>query len=146
MTVHIGTSGWSYDHWQGVLYPHCILPRERLAYYLPRYRTAELNSSYYRWPSDAAFRAWRRRLPDSFCLSVKAPGSLTHVQRLYQPERWLSRIQHSLYSWGIVKGCCSCSSFPLWHMITRGWDTSLRRYHGSYESPWSVAIRWEMSS
>ena len=21
MAVHIGTSGWSYDHWDGVLYP-----------------------------------------------------------------------------------------------------------------------------
>jgi uncharacterized protein YecE (DUF72 family) len=21
MTVHVGTSGWSYDHWDGVLYP-----------------------------------------------------------------------------------------------------------------------------
>lgn len=92
MTVHIGTSGWSYPHWEGVLYPHGIAPRERLGYYLARYRTAELNSSYYRWPRDTAFDHWRRRLPDDFLLSVKAPGLLTHVQRLYSPERWLSRI------------------------------------------------------
>jgi uncharacterized protein YecE (DUF72 family) len=104
MTVHIGTSGWSYDHWQGVLYPHGLPPRERLAYYLPRYCTVELNSSYYRWPSDAAFRSWRRRLPDGFCLSVKAPGGLTHVQRLYQPERWLRRMQHSLALLGDRQG------------------------------------------
>ena len=96
MAVHIGTSGWSYDHWHGVLYPHGIPARERLSHYLPRYRTAELNSSYYRWPGDSSFRSWRRRLPDGFRLSVKAPGLLTHVQRLYQPERWLGRIQQSL--------------------------------------------------
>lgn len=31
MTLHIGTSGWSYDHWQGVLYPYGIPLRERLS-------------------------------------------------------------------------------------------------------------------
>lgn len=96
MPVHIGTSGWSYAHWTGVLYPEAILPRERLDHYLPHFRTVELNSSYYRWPSDAAFARWRRRLPPGFRLSVKAPGLLTHVRRLYAPERWLARIGRAL--------------------------------------------------
>ncbi len=96
MALHVGTSGWSYDHWHGVLYPHGVPPRERLAYYAAHYRTAELNSSYYRWPTDAAFRSWRRRLPEGFRLSVKAPSLLTHVQRLYKPERWLHRIERGL--------------------------------------------------
>ncbi len=92
MGIYIGTSGWSYDHWHGVLYPHGVLPRERLDYYLPRYRTVELNSSYYRWPRDASFTRWKHRLPEGFLMSVKAPGLLTHVKRLYGPERWLARI------------------------------------------------------
>ena len=104
MGVHIGTSGWSYDHWNGVLYPHGTPPRERLSYYLPRYRTAELNSSYYRWPKDTASRSWRRRLPEGFRLSVKAPGLLTHVKRLYQPEGWLGRIGRALPLLGSRQG------------------------------------------
>jgi uncharacterized protein YecE (DUF72 family) len=92
VTVHVGTSGWSYTHWTGVLYPDGLPPRQRLDYYAPHFGTAELNSSFYRWPSDAAFAAWRRRLPDRFLLSVKAPGLLTHARRLYGPERWLARI------------------------------------------------------
>jgi uncharacterized protein YecE (DUF72 family) len=96
MSLYIGTSGWSYDHWHGVLYPEGICPGERLSYYVQRYRTVELNSSYYRWPGDSSFRSWRSRLPAGFRLSVKAPASLTHVQRLYGPERWLDRIQKSL--------------------------------------------------
>jgi uncharacterized protein YecE (DUF72 family) len=96
MAIHVGTSGWSYDHWHGVLYPHGIRRRERLAYYLPRYDTVELNSSYYRWPKDAAFAGWRRRMPGSFHLSVKAPRLLTHVRRLYGPERWIERIGRGL--------------------------------------------------
>ena len=104
MAVHIGTSGWSYDHWTNVLYPPGLPPRQRLDHYLPHFRTTELNASYYRWPRDAAFASWRRRLPEGFRLSVKAPGLLTHVQRLYAPERWLARIGRALGRLGDRRG------------------------------------------
>jgi uncharacterized protein YecE (DUF72 family) len=94
--AHIGTSGWSYRHWENVLYPPNLPPSERLAWYLPRFQTVELNSSYYRWPRRTAFQSWRRRLPEGFRLAVKAPGLLTHVQRLYAPESWLAWIEESL--------------------------------------------------
>ncbi|MGZ8456968.1 MAG: DUF72 domain-containing protein [Gemmatirosa sp.] len=104
MTVHIGTSGWSYAHWTGVLYPEGLPPRERLDHYVPHFRTAELNSSYYRWPRDAAFGRWKRRLPPGFRLSVKAPGLLTHVRRLYGPEKWLARVARALDRLGDRRG------------------------------------------
>jgi uncharacterized protein YecE (DUF72 family) len=92
MPVHIGTSGWSYDHWRGVLYPHDAPARLRLNYYTNHFQTVELNSSYYRWPRDASFRRWRSVTPESFLLTVKAPRGLTHTSRLYAPERWVERI------------------------------------------------------
>lgn len=104
MALFIGTSGWSYDHWHGVLYPHGIPRWERLGHYLPRYNTVELNASYYRWPRDTAFTSWRRRMPEGFLLSVKAPRLLTHVRRLYGPERWLQRIGRSLERLGERRG------------------------------------------
>ena len=64
MAIHVGTSGWSYDHWHGVLYPHGSPVWDRLGHYAQRFRTVELNSSYYRWPRDASFTSWRRRLPE----------------------------------------------------------------------------------
>lgn len=93
MSIHIGTSGWSYDHWHGVLYPHGIAPWERLGYYVQSYQTVELNSSFYRWPTMTAFKSWQRRLPPGFLLSVKAPRLLTHYKRLYAPERWIEKIK-----------------------------------------------------
>jgi uncharacterized protein YecE (DUF72 family) len=104
VAIHIGTSGWSYPHWDGVLYPHGLPPQQRLDHYLPRFRTAELNASYYRWPADRVFEHWRHRLPSSFLLSVKAPGALTHVKRLYAPEQWLVRIARSLARLGDRRG------------------------------------------
>lgn len=92
MSVHVGTSGWSYDHWQGVLYPYGLPARERLKYYLPHFSTVELNSSFYHWPKGATFAGWRKRLPEGFLLTVKAPRALTHALRLYKPERWVERV------------------------------------------------------
>lgn len=94
--AYIGTSGWSYEHWHGVLYPSGITPYERLGHYVSQFETVELNSSYYGWPSRAAFRSWKRRLPSGFQLSVKAAGALTHSRCLYAPEQWMVRMEKDL--------------------------------------------------
>ena len=90
--IHVGTSGWSYAHWDGVLYPPGLPASDRLEVYTRRFATAELNASFYRWPRDTSFTGWRRRLPEGFLLSVKAPRGLTHARRLYSPEAWTPRI------------------------------------------------------
>ena len=113
MAIHVGTSGWSYAHWTGVLYPEGLLPRERLDHYLPHFRTVELNASYYRWPTDAAFARWRKRLPDGFLLAVKAPRGLTHAQRLYKPERWIARVANGLARLGDRRGPLLVQLSPL---------------------------------
>lgn len=92
VSVRIGTSGWSYDHWVGVLYPSGLPVAKRRDVYTEEFDTVELNASFYRWPAQHTFEAWRRYLPEGFELSVKAPRGLTHAKRLYAPERWLERI------------------------------------------------------
>ena len=92
MTIHVGTCGWSYDHWSDVLYPRHAPSRDRLRFYAHTFDTVELNASFYRWPSPTTFQSWRRRLPDTFRLSVKAPRGLTPAKKLYAPETWIERI------------------------------------------------------
>ena len=104
MAIYIGTSGWSYAHWQGVLYPSGLPNREWLAYYVQHFQTVEVNRTFYRWPRAATFAHWARRLPPGFCLSVKAPRGLTHGARLQAPDTWLSRIQSSLQPLGEKRG------------------------------------------
>lgn len=96
MAVFIGTSGWSYDHWEGVLYPPGLPARERLDVYIAHYRTVEINSTFYRWPGAAAFARWHDRLPADFVMTVKAPRGLTHATRLYAPERWIETVTTGL--------------------------------------------------
>jgi uncharacterized protein YecE (DUF72 family) len=104
MAVHIGTSGWSYDHWEGVLYPHELDKRVRLSVYTRHFRTVEVNSSFYRWPRDATLANWRRSLPEGFVMTVKAPRALTHGARLYKPERWVERVSRGLNLLGDRRG------------------------------------------
>jgi uncharacterized protein YecE (DUF72 family) len=92
VTVRVGTSGWSYDHWEPELYPHGLPAGDRLARYAAVFPTVELNSSFYRWPRPEQFSSWQRRLPDGFLLSVKAPRGLTHARKLLEPETWIERI------------------------------------------------------
>ena len=100
MGIHIGTSGWSYDHWNGVLYPPGLAAARRLDAYTARFPTVELNASFYRWPPPANFASWRDRLPPGFLLSAKAPRWLTHGRRLLHPEEWIERIAASWHALG----------------------------------------------
>ena len=85
MAVHIGTSGWSYDHWVDVLYPREASSLERLDAYARRFRTVEVNNTFYRWPKDEVFTAWRERVPRDFLVSIKASRGLTQFRKLNDP-------------------------------------------------------------
>ncbi|UQX09853.1 DUF72 domain-containing protein [Candidatus Mycobacterium methanotrophicum] len=93
MTVRIGTSGWSYDHWTDVLYAPGLVSARRLSRYVEEFDTIELNASFYRWPKDSTFAGWRAQLPAGFTTSVKAHRGLTHYRRLASPEPWIDRFE-----------------------------------------------------
>lgn len=73
--IHVGTSGWSYDHWEDVPYPAGLPAAKRLAYYVANFDTVELNASFYRWPRPASFASWHRQLPPGFLMSAGPGGS-----------------------------------------------------------------------
>lgn len=100
MAFSIGTSGWSYNHWQGILYPSNTLVSKRLPYYVARYDTVELNASFYRWPKDTTFALWRAKTPPGFTMSVKASRGLTHGRKLLQPEIWIERTERGVKQLG----------------------------------------------
>ena len=66
--IWIGTSGWSYDHWDAVLYGPTLPPAEPARRYVQEFDTVELNASFYRWPRAQTFRqlatAAAARVPD----------------------------------------------------------------------------------
>jgi uncharacterized protein YecE (DUF72 family) len=104
MTIHVGTSGWSYRHWEGVLYPPGLEPRGRLALYARAFGTVEVNSSFYRWPRRESFARWSDASPEGFVWTFKAPRAMTHTARLYAPERRLAEVSAGMKRLGRKRG------------------------------------------
>ena len=112
MVVRVGTSGWSYDHWRGVLYEPGLATAGRLGRYAAEFGTVELNASFYRWPRDTTFAGWRDRLPAGFLMSAKAARGLTHARRLRSPEEWIQRITRCWHELGDRRGALLVQLHP----------------------------------
>src|SRR5207253_9788807 len=94
-TAWIGTSGWSYKHWEnGKFYPPKMSPADYLPYYAQHFPTVEINYSYYQLPPRKTFELWLRKAPDGFLFAVKARRYLTHMKKLKDPEEPLQRLLH----------------------------------------------------
>ncbi|GHH18378.1 DUF72 domain-containing protein [Streptomyces lanatus] len=92
MTLFVGTSGWQYRDWRGVLYPPDVPIRLWLEEYAAQFATVEINNAFYRLPTRENFEAWRDRVPGDFVVAVKASRYLTHIKRLRDPEEPVSRL------------------------------------------------------
>ena len=71
--IRIGTSGWVYGHWRDIFYPRGLPQSRWFGRYAESFDTVEINGSFYRLPSEAAFRKWAADAPPGFIYAVKAP-------------------------------------------------------------------------
>ncbi|MER6347445.1 DUF72 domain-containing protein [Streptomyces sp. NPDC001595] len=92
MPLYVGTSGWQYKDWRGLLYPEGCPTRLWLEEYAGRFATVEINNAFYRLPSRENFASWRERVPADFVVAVKASRYLTHIKRLKEPEEPVERL------------------------------------------------------
>ncbi len=80
--IHIGTSGWNYDGWKGVLYPDHLKAADFLSYYADVFSSVEVNYSFYHLPRVTTYEKWVRQTPGGFCFVLKASRFITHIKRL----------------------------------------------------------------
>ncbi len=90
--VRVGTSGWSYRHWLGSLYPEGLPAQRWLEHYATLFDTVEVNATFYRLPDRATVAAWAERTPPGFVFAVKGSRYLTHVRRLRDPREGIERL------------------------------------------------------
>ncbi len=81
---HIGTAGWSYEDWEGIVYP-ASRPRgfHPLLFLADYINIVEINSTFYRPASPALALSWWRKVegrPD-FLFSVKLHQAFSHGPR-----------------------------------------------------------------
>jgi len=89
--LYIGTSGWVYKDWKGIFYPEDLSERKWLEFFSKHFKTVELNSPFYRLPSESVFLGWHERTPKDFVFSVKVSRFISHVKYLKDcKEPWLT--------------------------------------------------------
>lgn len=82
MEIRIGTSGWNYKHWIGVLYPEGLAQKRWFERYQEVFDTVEINATFYRLPDPKVFEGWRNKARPGFLYAVKVWRVITHRRRL----------------------------------------------------------------
>lgn len=80
--VLIGCSSFSVGYWKGIFYPEDLPSRDYLAFYSTKFKTVEINSTFYRKPIAKTLERWRESTTDDFKIFIKIPKTITHVSRL----------------------------------------------------------------
>ncbi len=96
--IWIGTSGFSYKEWRPIFYPADFSDKQFLQYYASRFKSVEIDYTFYRMPSAKTIEAWRTATPENFRFCLKASQQITHRERLHVPSEALE------YLLGVVTG------------------------------------------
>ncbi|UCE29252.1 MAG: DUF72 domain-containing protein [Candidatus Bathyarchaeota archaeon] len=78
--VVLGTSGWSYREWIGPFYAKGV--KSMLHAYGRVFKTVEINSTFYRYPTEKMVMGWVRYSPSDFVFTAKLPKLITHEKKL----------------------------------------------------------------
>lgn len=80
--IYIGTSGWVYSDWEGVFYPKKLSSNKKLEFFSKRFKTTEVNYSFYHLPKPSTYKNWYSQTPGDFLFAIKASRYITHIKRL----------------------------------------------------------------
>jgi uncharacterized protein YecE (DUF72 family) len=96
-SILIGTSGYSYPGpppkgWSGAFYPEVKGKGfDEIKYYSQIFNAVEINSTFYRPPSEAMTKRWAAKTPPDFTFAVKLWQKFTHpmkIGRKSSEEQW----------------------------------------------------------
>jgi uncharacterized protein YecE (DUF72 family) len=125
--IHIGTSGWQYDHWRGPFYPEHLSRNAFLAYYAERFQTVEINNSFYQLPKKETLNHWNESVPENFIFSFKASRYITHMKKLKDPQASLSRMMETV---GFLDGKLG----PILFQLPPKWGFDPERFYDFLEA------------
>jgi uncharacterized protein YecE (DUF72 family) len=112
--IHIGTSGWHYDHWRGLFYPEKLPAAKMLAFYTVRFDTVELNNTFYRLPVETGLAMWRNSTPKGFLFAAKGSRYLTHMKKLKDPAPGVAKFFERIDRLGNKLGPIVFQLPPFW--------------------------------
>src|SRR5438552_2755153 len=87
---NIGCSGYYNRHWKGIFYPKKLPQNKWFEFYCQQFNSVELNSTFYKLPSEKGLQTWFNKSPDDFTFSVKAPRLITHFKKFNDCKRLIN--------------------------------------------------------
>lgn len=90
--IRIGTSGWVYEHWEGIFYPEELAQDEYLPHFAKTFNSVEINNTFYNLPNEETVEGWRENAPKDFLFAVKASRYITHMKNLLDPEEGVGNL------------------------------------------------------
>lgn len=118
--IRIGCSGWHYKHWRGPFYPEKLPSTRWLEFYIERFDTVELNSTFYRLPPEGGLATWRDSTPPDFVFAAKGSRFITHMKKLSQPEASIEKYFDRVDILGRKLG-------PILFQLPPWWEVNLER-------------------
>jgi len=80
--VLVGTQSFSYDAWDGLVYPLGLARTKRIGYYARLFPVVELDNTYYAVPNPTLLAGWAAQAPEGFLFSAKVPKAITQEAKL----------------------------------------------------------------
>ena len=80
--IHIGCSSYQNHAWVELFYPAGLPSKEWFTFYCRHFNTFEINSTFYKFPTERVMHNWYKKAPGGFLYAVKAPKVITHEKRL----------------------------------------------------------------
>src|SRR5437867_12429403 len=112
MNLYVGTSGYSYKEWKGTFYPGDLPDKQMLRFYGERFRSVEINNTFYRMPKASVLEAWAAEVPPDFKFVLKAAQRITHQQRLKEQAIPGRNRPKAPAPWRSGWGRCGCRCRP----------------------------------
>jgi uncharacterized protein YecE (DUF72 family) len=92
----LGTSAFTAAGWPGSFYPEGMKSSEYLRYYATKFKSVEIDSSYYGPPSPSTVTGWRDKTPPNFVFSAKVPQIITHEKMLVDCDAELNQFLETM--------------------------------------------------
>jgi len=98
--IRIGTSAFTASGWEHSFYPKGMKPADYLTFYATKFDTVEVDSTFYRTPSDSTVKGWDAKTPTGFLFAAKVPQIITHEKVLLDCEAEFSEFLKVMDSLG----------------------------------------------
>lgn len=137
--IRIGTSGYQYDHWQGVFYPQDMPKSKWFEYYASKFDTVEINNTFYNLPRVETFQKWHDRAPIRFRYILKYSRYGTHIKRLKDPADHIGTFLDHAEHLKSFLGPILVQIPPNWKVIPDRLDAFLNAAPSRHR--WAIEIR-----